>query len=220
LNIYGKIAKVKCELQARDIKKTGKSKFTYFELSDFLPTLNVLLMKNGLCDNFSINSVVTPEGNILVAQLKIFDTEEMGECALFSIPFTDYATPEHYQKDSRGMILRDKDGEPVTAKSMQDIQNLGALNTYYKRYLYLNAFGICEGEVFDALVVCEPEAKPEKAGKTEVPADEPNYKVLLNDFVKANSLVKKDIAKEFGLTLTSSQEEYAKVLEALKKKEQ
>lgn len=28
--------------------------------------------------------------------------------------------------------------------SIQDIQYLGALNTYYKRYLYLNAFGITD----------------------------------------------------------------------------
>ena len=34
---------------------------------------------------------------------------------------------------------------------MQDIQYLGALNTYYKRYLYLNAFGITDGEVIDSL---------------------------------------------------------------------
>ena len=39
------------------------------------------------------------------------------------------------------------------AKSMQDIQYLGALNTYYKRYLYLNAFGITDGDVIDALDV-------------------------------------------------------------------
>ena len=34
---------------------------------------------------------------------------------------------------------------------MQDIQYLGALNTYYKRYLYLNAFGITDGEVIDSM---------------------------------------------------------------------
>jgi hypothetical protein len=28
---------------------------------------------------------------------------------------------------------------------------LGALNTYYKRYLYLNAFGITDGEVIDSM---------------------------------------------------------------------
>jgi len=40
-----------------------------------------------------------------------------------------------------------KDGK----QSMQDIQYLGALNTYYKRYLYLNAFGITDGEVIDSM---------------------------------------------------------------------
>ena len=34
---------------------------------------------------------------------------------------------------------------------MQHIQYLGALNTYYKRYLYLNAFGITDGEVIDSI---------------------------------------------------------------------
>ena len=36
-------------------------------------------------------------------------------------------------------------------ESMQPIQYLGALNTYYKRYLYLNAFSIAENDVIDAM---------------------------------------------------------------------
>ena len=39
----------------------------------------------------------------------------------------------------------------LKVKSMQDIQYLGALNTYYKRYLYLNAFGITDGEIIDSM---------------------------------------------------------------------
>ena len=43
---------------------------------------------------------------------------------------------------------------PITksgGQMMQPIQYLGALVTYYKRYLYMNAFGITDGEVIDAL---------------------------------------------------------------------
>lgn len=121
------IINIRVELQKKKLEKTGKNKFAgfdYFELADFLPTLNELMLKEGINDIFSI------ENNL--ATLTLIKGEEKQS---YSMPFVLFETP----LNQKGI------------KSMQDIQYLGALNTYYKRYLYLNAFGITDGDVIDAI---------------------------------------------------------------------
>ena len=52
------IIKIKVELQEKKLKQSGKNTFagfTYFELSDFLPTLNKLMQENGVNDQIIIN---------------------------------------------------------------------------------------------------------------------------------------------------------------------
>ena len=52
LNLYSKLQKVRVELQSSNLKKSGKntySKYEYFELGDFLPKVNELCDKYGLC---------------------------------------------------------------------------------------------------------------------------------------------------------------------------
>ena len=121
------IIKIRCELQKKNLKKSGKNKFAgfeYFELADFLPTLNELMMSE------EINDVFTIADGYATLKLQKDDEENV-----YQIPFVQFPTPLN------------KQGMP----SMQDIQYLGALNTYYKRYLYLNAFGITDGEIIDAM---------------------------------------------------------------------
>lgn len=121
------IIKIRCELQKKNLKKSGKNKFAgfeYFELADFLPTLNELMLAE------EINDVFTIADGYATLKLQKDDEENV-----YQIPFVQFPTPLN------------KQGMP----SMQDIQYLGALNTYYKRYLYLNAFGITDGEIIDAM---------------------------------------------------------------------
>ena len=57
MNIYEKLQKVRVELQNANLKKSGHNKFAgfhYFELSDFLPAVNVLMEKYKLCSTFNI----------------------------------------------------------------------------------------------------------------------------------------------------------------------
>lgn len=121
------IIKIRVELQNSKLKKSGKNKFAgfdYFELADFLPRLNELMLEEGINDNFKITSEI--------ASLTLIKGDDKQE---YTMPFVMFSTPLN------------KSGQP----SMQDIQYLGALNTYYKRYLYLNAFGITDGEVIDSM---------------------------------------------------------------------
>jgi len=140
-NLNESIISIRVELQKAKLEKTGKNKFVgfdYFELSDFLPKLNELMLSYGVNDNFTI---VMNEMGGYDAKLVLIKGEEKQE---YRMPFKIFETPISTKIDKNT-------GEEKQVKSMQDIQYLGALNTYYKRYLYLNAFGITDGDVIDGL---------------------------------------------------------------------
>lgn len=89
---------------------------------------------------------------------------------------------------------------------MQDIQYLGALNTYYKRYLYLNAFGITDGEIIDSMDNSDLE--------------EINHRQELINYCNKNNLNMNEIAVQYKLNGKSKDSDFKKVLEELKKEEQ
>ncbi len=79
MNIYEKLQMCRVELQQSTIKKSGTNKFAnfnYFELSDFLPTINELMKKHKLSSVFNLN-----ENN---ADLTIINTEKPEEQITFS----------------------------------------------------------------------------------------------------------------------------------------
>lgn len=130
------IIKIRVELQKTKLKQSGKndfSGFNYFELSDFLPKLNELMLEEGINDRFYIKD-----------DYAILELIKGDEINTYTMPFVLFETPINIKTDK-------KTGEVKEVKSMQDIQYLGALNTYYKRYLYINAFGITDGEVIDGM---------------------------------------------------------------------
>lgn len=143
MSLNESIIKIRVELQKAKLNKSGHNNFAgfdYFELKDFLPKLNELMLQEGINDRFFIGKDM--------AFLELIKGEES---QIYSIPFMMFATPMTYKKDRRGNFLRDENGSPIQVPSMQDIQYLGALNTYYKRYLYINAFGITDGEIIDSM---------------------------------------------------------------------
>ena len=143
------ISSIRVKLQKSNLKKSGKNKFAgfdYFELGDFLPTLNELMEKEGVNDLFTIK-----DGEAVLTLIKREERQS------YSIPFVVFDTP----LNSKGI------------KSMQDIQYLGALNTYYKRYLYINAFGITDGEIIDAMDVEGTKKTPTQAPVAQKPAQAP-----------------------------------------------
>lgn len=140
-NLNESIISIRVKLQNSKLKKSGKNKFAgfdYFELKDFLPKLNELMLEEGVNDLFTID-----EEQVTLTLIKGEERQT------YKMPFTRFDTPLTFKKDKAGNFIKDKNDEWLQVPSMQDIQYLGALNTYYKRYLYLNAFGITDGEVID-----------------------------------------------------------------------
>ena len=121
MSVYKKLQDVSVALQETKMKKSGKNKFagfSYFELGDFLPTVNQLFQANGLCGYVSFDSEI--------AMLTITDVEDNSSVEVCSPMVT------------------------ISMKGANEIQNLGAVQTYQRRYLYMAALGITENDVVDS----------------------------------------------------------------------
>lgn len=121
MNVYEKLQQARVKLQSANLKKSGKntySGFTYFELADFIPTVNLIFEELKLCSNFSIMDNM--------AMLDIINSEEPKEQTKFTMPTTE-----------------------LQLKGCTAIQALGGVNTYCRRYLYLNALEIVEADMLD-----------------------------------------------------------------------
>ena len=134
MNVYEKVQRVRSELVKLNLKKTGKntySNFTYYELGDFLPTLNKLMDQVGLCTRFVIQSKKTDTNEKAV--LEVFNSRKPEEKIVF---YSDTAEVE---------IGKKKDGSGGADR----IQNLGGKITYMRRYLLMIAFEIVESDIVD-----------------------------------------------------------------------
>ena len=143
--IIKRLSGVRKELNQMKLKKNGKNKnvgFEYYELKDVLPSINNLNEQYGLIDNLSFND------NEVVLTIYAIDSPEKIE---FKMPF------KYFERNN---------------KLQQDIQHFGSLQTYYRRYMYLLAYNISEGEIIDSLdqraeLTNEIEAKCEQATTTD-----------------------------------------------------
>jgi hypothetical protein len=127
--VYAKLQKARVMLQSMPIKKSGFNSFAgfkYFELSDFLPSVNTIFAELGLCSVFCIN-----DGE---ATLRIYDSE-FGGVIFFNSPIADTVSK----------VVIEGGKSPA-------IQALGSLHTYLRRYLMLNAMEITEHDFVDATI--------------------------------------------------------------------
>ena len=196
-NLNESIIKIRVDLQNSKLKKSGKNKFAgfdYFELADFLPRLNELMLQEGINDRFYIKD-----------DYAVLELQKGEEINTYTMPFVMFETPLTFKKDKSGNFIINKDGEYMQVPSMQDIQYLGALNTYYKRYLYLNAFGITDGEIIDSM---------DNSNLEKNPVDE------LKDKIKKYGTKASAKLKEIGKKLSElSEEELKDLLDELERGE-
>lgn len=123
MSVYKKLAAARAKLQQKEIKKSGQNKYagySYFELADFLPQINVIFNEVGLCDVISFTTEI--------ATISIYDVDDQSSCIEFSSPIA----------------------EAPLIKGSLPIQALGAQQTYMRRYLYLLALNITESDAIDS----------------------------------------------------------------------
>ncbi len=134
-SIYAKLQKARVLVQKNGLKKSGYnsfSKYHYHELADFIPYANDAFDNVGLCSIFKLNSEQR------IAELLIVNSFNPEETISFTLPIPGKpAQPDTPQ-------------DPKAGNLTQQIQAIGAMSTYLKRYLYLNALEIVESDGIDA----------------------------------------------------------------------
>lgn len=123
LNIYQKIQMVKTQILRSNLKKSGKNKFAWFDYYELSDIIPTIIE---LCNQYQLFTHITFTNEEAV--LSIIDAENPESLVQYKSPMRD-----------------------LELKWCNQIQSLWGVETYQRRYLYLNCFDICESELFDAV---------------------------------------------------------------------
>lgn len=205
MNIYEKIQKVKKGLLESNLKKSGENSYANFKYYELADFLPTLI---NLCEENKLYTKITFDNDL--AKLIIKNAEKSDEV-------------EEYTSPMRNLEL----------KGCNQIQALGGVETYQRRYLYMSAFDIVENDMFDANAGKENKEKKTKtnsisqpienilskkfssgkhAGKTflEICASDMNYiDWLINE--KNNAYAKQAKEEYEKSQVTISEEEYKEI---------
>jgi len=157
-NVYKKLMDARLKLQNTELKKSGHNKFAgyrYFELGDFLPTINTIFWNLGLCGTVSFTADL--------ATLTITDIDDGSQIVITS-PMGSAAL-----------------------KGCHEVQNVGAVETYQRRYLWVTAMEIVEHDVLDAVTGTD----------TGTPAKKPELELKQPEFSKEEMDILHELAEGF-----------------------
>jgi hypothetical protein len=149
MGVHKKLMEARIQLQSAPLKKSGHNKFAgyqYFELGDFLPTINQIFSRVGLCGVVS------------------FDKE------LATLTITDI--------DDGSQILLTSPMAEANLKGCHPIQNLGAVETYTRRYLWVSAMEIVEHDALDSSAPLKDDKvviSPTQGATDNIPPEELQY---------------------------------------------
>ena len=178
--IYERLAIVRQAFREHEITQSGlntHADFTYYQLPDIIPTATRILAANRLV--YIVNFV----DNLCIGDL--IDIDDPTVKIAFHLPFTLIAEPSKFR--------------------MNEVQGVGAAQTYYRRYMYYQMLDICNEDEFDGTptkaIPTAPETKPtipatpEKRAEIakdivdlEGPADELQIKALKTALKKLREL--------------------------------
>jgi hypothetical protein len=141
VSVYKKLQDIRVKLQEAGLKKSGENKFAgykYFELEDFIPTVNQMFAADGLCS--------TLEYSTAGAELAIFESDKPEVAIRFTVPMST-----------------------ASLKGCHEVQNLGAVISYLRRYLWTMALEIVESDALDKTLGKDAPASPHKPQPKELP---------------------------------------------------
>lgn len=155
-SVYQKLAQARVELRKKNLKKSGKNKHTGFEYFEL--------------------------GDFLPEINNIFN--EIGLCSVISFT-SELATLTIYNVENDEKIVFTSPMAPAEVRGCQPIQNLGAVQTYQRRYLYLSALEIVESDQLDPDVGNPENQKPKQVNQNVKPSKEEVWQKFLT---KTNSI--------------------------------
>lgn len=139
MTVYKKLQEARILLQNTKLKKSGKNKFAGYE---YFELGDFLPQIQSICKDLGLCGTVSFTNED--AYLNIYDVED-GTFVCFTSPMSS-----------------------ASLKGCHDVQNLGAVQTYLRRYLYTNAFELSEHDALDATTGSEPVKKSEAVSVSAV----------------------------------------------------
>lgn len=140
MNIFQKLNAARKEFHSLKLKKSGQNKFAgyeYFELADFLIPALTVFEKHGLCAVISFDKDV--------ATMTIYTS--IGDNGSYS-----------------NITITSPMGS-ANLKGCHEVQNIGAVETYQRRYLWMAALEIVEHDALDASTGSEKISATKEAAK-------------------------------------------------------
>lgn len=122
MNVYEKLIQARLMFQDENVKKSGQNKYAGYT---YFELNDILPICNKICNE--IKAVCVLNFTETVATLQFIDCEKTDDVITFSSPMSE-----------------------ATLKGCHKVQNLGAVETYIKRYLYQNCFEIAENDALDS----------------------------------------------------------------------
>lgn len=165
-NIYSKMQKARCEFQEKPLKKSGWNSFSNFA---FFELKDVQPTINALLEKYNMCSLMS-FGNDL-ATLTIINSENPEEKMVFTSPMST-----------------------AKLKACHEVQNLGAVETYIRRYLWFAAFEIVESDGLDATV-----GKDDEPSKTKANVNAAKIVKLIESKYVNEMAVKQHVKSAYGV---------------------
>lgn len=122
MNVFEKLNKARVMFQEANVKKSGQNKYAGYT---YFELNDILPICNKICNE--IKAVCVLNFTETIATLQFIDCEKTDDVITFSSPMSE-----------------------ATLKGCHKVQNLGAVETYIKRYLYQNCFEIAENDALDS----------------------------------------------------------------------
>lgn len=133
MSVYTKLNKARMALSKRKLEKTGHNKFAGYNYFEL--------------------------GDFLIPTQEIFD--DVGLCGVVSFT-ADLATLTITDTEDGSQIVLTSPMGSAALKGCHEVQNIGAVETYQRRYLWVSAMEIVEHDSLDATTGKEPPARAEK----------------------------------------------------------
>lgn len=122
MNVYEKLIQARLMFQNENVKKSGQNKYAGYT---YFELNDILPICNKICND--VKAVCVLNFTESVATLQFIDCEKTDDVITFTSPMSE-----------------------ATLKGCHKVQNLGAVETYIKRYLYQNCFEIAENDALDS----------------------------------------------------------------------
>lgn len=165
LSIYEKLAAMRVELQKENISKSGKNDYSQYEYYELSDFLPAC---NRIADKYKTVTLFNINENI--AALSVINCENAEDRLTFELPVANISVPG------------------ATA-----MQNIGAVTTYARRYLYMIAFEISENDTLDTTKATEKRIKEDEERRQFHEKELEAARMPIND-IKIN-MIKKEMSE-------------------------